>query len=527
MAVITWFKVRREDLAHSDGYFLGGRSLPWFVVAGSMVLTNISTEQLVGLNGGAYLSGMNVMGWEVLAAVALVLLALVLLPVYMRGGITTLPQLIESRYGRSVRVLLALVLVTGLLITILPFVLYTGALSMVGLFNVEAMLGVDRHTAVLVLAVALGVIGGAYAVFGGLKAVAVSDTINGVGLVFGGLLVTWLGLLHLGDGSVAAAVHTLRTVHPEKLNAVTGPESSVPFSTLFTGMLMINISYWCLNQNIIQRAFGARSLADGQKGVLLAGLMKVCGVLILVVPGVIAYHIFDGSLAHGDLAYPRLVELVLPTWMRGFFGAVLFGAILSSFNSTLHSLSTLFSLDVYKTMIRKQASETETVWVGKVFGLLLIVVAIAIVPMLQDTQAGIFDLMKRVGGFFFAGSLGTILLGLIYKRSTPIAPFVGFVLGAFNFGYFVWVRDGVLYSAGDVVVKLHWLHIHALNGAVVFGVMWAIRTWIPTRAPAREAEVIKTTVDLTPWRGVRFAGFGLLALVVLVYVVFSPLGVAK
>jgi SSS family solute:Na+ symporter len=538
VAVVTWCLVRKSDVTHGDGYFLGSRSLPWFVVAGSMMLTNISTEQLVGLNGGAYLSGVNVMGWEVIAAVALVVLALVLLPIYMRYGIVTVPQLLESRYSPAIRSLYALVVMAGLLLTFLPFVLYTGSLSLVSLFRFDEVMGLDTRTAVLLGAVALAVVGGCYAVFGGLKAVAVSDTINGVGLIVGGATVTVLGMLYLGDGSILESLRVMRegasgdvpgaSGGGDRLNAISGPESSVPFSTLFTGMLLINVSYWCLNQNIIQRTFGARSLADGQKGVLFAGLLKILGVFILVLPGILAYHIFKGELSHGDLAYPKLVELVLPVWMTGFFGAVLFGAILSSFNSALHSLATLFSVDIYKPLIRKAATDTETVVAGKVLAIGLIVVSIAVVPLLHETTGGIFDLMKRLGGFLFAGSFSTVVIGLMFKRTTPVAPFVGFPLGAVVFGWFAWYRGGVLWKGGDWVLQWHWLHVHAANAALVFVVMMAIRWLIPppevtSEGAAREAARITADVDMTPWRWAKPAGIALLLIVVSMYVIFSPL----
>jgi len=407
-----------------------------------------------------------------------------------------------------------------LLLAFMPFVLYTGALSLVGLFRVEEMLNLEYNTAVMALAIGLGVVGGCYAVFGGLKAVAVSDSINGVGLIFGGALVTILGLVHLGEGSIADAFHIMRTQHPEKLKAV-------PFSTLFTGMLLINISYWCLNQNIIQRTFGAKSLAEGQKGVLFAAVLKLLGVFILVVPGIIAFHIFKGELPHGDMAYPRLVELVLPVWMTGFFGAVLFGAILSSFNSALHSIATLFSLDIYKSMIRKTASETEIVIAGKSLGIALIVASIAIVPLLHDTPGGIFDLMKRLGGFLFAGTFSTVVIGLLFKRTTPIAPFVGFPLGALVFGWFVWQRGGVLWSSGDTVVQWHWLHIHAANGLLVFLVMLAIRALIPAGPHKREPDVIKANIDMTPWGKAPLAGAAIVLLVAVMYIILSPLGIAN
>lgn len=527
VAFVTWLMVRKEDLQHSEGYFLGGRSLSWFMVAGSMMMTNISTEQLVGLNGGAYLTGMNVMGWEVTAAVALVLLALVLLPIYLRNGLTTLPQLLTSRYSPNVRSVFSMIIILSLLVCIMPFVLYTGALSIVGLFRIPELFSIEPNRAIFYTAIALGVAGAAYAVFGGLKAVAVADTINGVGLVVGGVSVTVLGLLHLGDGSLLKALHIIQSHQPEMLDAVTAPRAAVPFDTLFTGMVLINVSYWCLNQNIIQRAFGSRNLAEGQKGVLAAGLLKVLGIFILVVPGVVAFHVFEGNLPHSDFAYPRLVELVLPVWMTGFFGAVLFGAVMSSFCSTLHSLATLFSVDIYKRMIRSHASDAETVISGKVLSVLLTVGCIGIVPFLFDSQGGVFELMKKVGNFTFVGTTCTVVVGLLFARTTPIAAYVGLFLGAAFFTYFVWFRNGLLYSGPGGDVRLHWLHIQAINSVVVFAVMLLIRHFIPAGESSEVEDKITVDIDMTPWKLAPLAGAGLVLLVIATYVLFSPWGLAR
>lgn len=526
VALLTWRLVRKEDMQHSEGYFLGGRSLPWFVVAGSMMMTNISTEQLVGLNGGAYLTGMNVMGWEVTAAIALVLLALVLLPIYLRNGLTTLPQLLASRYDTNVRSLFSMTVILHLLFCNMPFVMYTGALSLVGLFGIPEMFSLGQNQAVLYTAIALGFAGGAYAVLGGLKAVAVADTINGVGLVIGGVAVTLLGLLYLGHGSLPEALHVIRIHHPEKLDAVSAPHASVPFGTLFTGMFLINVFFWCLNQNIIQRTFGSKNLAEGQKGVMAAGLLKILGVFILVVPGIVSFHIFDGKLPHSDFAYPRLVQLVLPVWMTGFFGAVLFGAIMSSFSSTLHSLATLFSVDIYKNMIRSRASDAETVLAGKILSLLLTAACIAIVPFLFNSQGGVFELMKKVAGFTFAGSTCIVIMGLLYSRTTPVAAYVGFPLGAAFFAYFGWIRDGLLFGSGEGAFRIHWLHLQAINVVVVFLVMLVIRRLIPATESSGTAEVIKVNVDMTPWKAAPWAGGALILLVIAAYLLFSPWGLA-
>ena len=211
--------------------------------------------------------------------------------------------------------------------------------------------------AVWVCVFGIGIIGSIYAIFGGLKAVAVSDTINGIGLLVGGLIIPYCGLSIIGDGNIFEGFAALKQLNPEKFNAIGQPSDSVPFSTIFTGMLLVNMFYWCTNQVIVQRVLAARNLKEGQKGVLLAGAIKLLSPTIAVLPGIIAFHLYGDIIEKNDLAYPVLVKKVLPAPLVGFFAAVLVGAILSSFNSTLNSASTLFSIGIYKKDIRPNASE--------------------------------------------------------------------------------------------------------------------------------------------------------------------------
>ena len=207
------------------------------------------------------------------------------------------------------------------------------------LFGVPDLLGVNIGSATWIMVWAIGISGGIYAIFGGLRAVAISDSINGLGLLVGGLLVPVLGLVALGGGSMLAGWDVIVENIPEKLDPIGKPGENIPFSTLFTGMIVINVYYWCTNQSIVQRTFGAKSLKEGQKGILIAACLKLAGPFYLVLPGIIAFQMFGPDLTDKDMAYPSLVTAVLPSYLVGFFGAVIFGAILSSFNSGLHSLS--------------------------------------------------------------------------------------------------------------------------------------------------------------------------------------------
>ena len=297
VAFLTYRMSRGGETNSSSGYFLGGRSLTAGFIAGSLMLTNLSTEQLVGLNGAAFRDGLSVMAWEVVAVVALVLMALFFLPKFLKSGITTVPEFLEVRFDRTTRLITTSVFVLAYAAILLPIILYTGAKGLNGMLDIGGLTGIsDPSTQLWMTVWFVGLTGSIYAIFGGLKTVAISDTLNGIGLLIGGVLITYFGLLLLDDGGVFDAFSTLKAKHPGKMNSIGGPEQSVPFSTLFTGVLLLNLFYWCTNQQIIQRTFGAKDLAEGQKGVLLAGGLKLLGPILLVFPGLIAFALYRDSI---------------------------------------------------------------------------------------------------------------------------------------------------------------------------------------------------------------------------------------
>ena len=318
VAFVSWWKTKDHEQDSSDGYFLGGRSLTGGVIAGSLMLTNLSTEQLIGLNGVSFAEGLVAIAWETLASISLVLLALFFLPRYLKSGLTTIPEFLENRFDRTTRTMTTCLFLLGYVFILLPIVLYSGSLGLISIFKVDQILGLTHSQAIWFGVWAIGLVGSIYAIFGGLRAVAISDTVNGLGLLIGGIALPFFGLSFIGEGDILAGLNTLMESHPERFSAIGSNEQSVPFSTLFTGMILVNTFYWCTNQAIVQRALAAKNLAEGQKGALYAGFLKLLGPLILVLPGMISYHIFGDSLETNDLAYPMLVQKVLPSHWVGF-----------------------------------------------------------------------------------------------------------------------------------------------------------------------------------------------------------------
>ena len=350
VAIISYYKTKGE-VGTPDGYFLASRGLNGVFIAGSLLLTNLSAEHLIGLNGSAYGHNLSSMAWEVTAAISTICMAYIFLPRYLAGAFTTLPEFLCNRFDEDVRRLLVILFMFGYGLVTIPAVLYSGSIAVLMLFDLPSILNISYSQSLAITIVMIGSIGAVYAVFGGLKAVAVSDTLNGIGLLIIGMLVPILGLIMLGDGSFLEGLIIITTTKTEKLNAIGSGSDPTPFGTLFTGMIFANLFYWCTNQYVIQRTLGSKSLAEGQKGVLFSGFYKVLVPFMMMIPGVIAYHLYGDGLSSIDVAYPRLIRDVLPGYAAGFFLAVLLGAVFSSFNSLLNSAATLFCMDVYLSLI--------------------------------------------------------------------------------------------------------------------------------------------------------------------------------
>lgn len=537
VAGIAYWSTKSTDESTADGYFLAGRSLTAGVIAGSLILTNLSTEQIVGLNGQAYTEGILVMAWETLAAMAIVVTAVFLLPRYLKGGLTTVPQFLERRYDTMTKSITSGLFLSGYVVVLLPIVLYSGAVAFSAMFNLPELLGVSKTVALWICVWGIGIIGSIYAVFGGLKAVAVSDTINGIGLVIGGLMIPFFGLSYIGDGSIMEGISTLMNSNPEKFKSMGGPTNSVPFATIFTGMMLVQLFYWGTNQAIIQRALGAKNLEEGQKGLMLAGFIKILGPLIVVLPGIIAYHIFEGNLDVADEAYPKLVAKVLPAGLVGFFAAVLFGAILSSFNSALNSSVTLFGVDIYKEYINKDASGKEVVRAGKTFGIVLAIIAMFIAPLIANAPAGLFGYLQEVNGCYSIPIFTIIIVGYLTKYVPAIAAKIAIASGVilYSISQFILkprmaanalaeakasgITDAARLSDIETLAYPHFLHVMA----ILFLLNVLIMLAIGKMRPRTEAYVQKYTeqVDITPWKYVNQVGIAITIVVIAIYTYFA------
>ena len=508
--------MKKSDNA-TEEYFTGGRALAWPVVAGSLLLTNLSTEQLVGLNGAVFGDKAMVgIAWEALAAFAMIATALIFLPKYLASGFTTTPAFLEKRFDKTTRSMVSGLFLFGYVTVLLPVVLYTGSLAMIGMFDLNLPLWLVVAT--------IGSLGSAYAIFGGLKSVAVSDTLNGVGLLVGGLAIPALALITLGDGSFFSGLAILGNTNPEYLAVLTktnvdGNVVSVPWPTLLTGMMFIQVFYWSTNQVIVQRAMAAKSLAEGQKGVLFASAMKLVGPLMLCLPGIIALHLTDLAIDKQDQVYGAIVRHVLPDWSLGLFAAVLMGSILSSFNSALNSASTLFSLQFYHGYINKKASGEQIVKIGKYFGIGLAVASIMIAPILAQMQS-IFEYLQKVNGLYSVPIIGIFMLGIGTKHVPATAAKIGMIVGMAFYAFFTFVNIKdvpAFFANGDG--DLHWLHGYFISFIASITVMLVIGHFKPKSIEeiAISDQRDPAPVDMTPWHQAKNASYAIMGTTVGIY----------
>ena len=518
VAVISYVKTKGDDQTTADGYFLAGRGLPGIVIAGSLLLTNLSAEQLVGNNGQAVRVGMSTMGWEVTSAIALVILAFVLMPKYLKTGLTTVPQFFEQRYDEGTRRLVSIIVLLSYVVIMLPNILYAGAQVFVNIFGIDEIFGISRFAAIAIVCVATAIVGSIYAIFGGLKAVAVSDTVNGVGLLIGGLLIPILSICILGNGSFLAGIQDFITNVPaEKFNAVNPANAlppMIPWPVLFLGMLFNNLFYWCTNQSIIQRTLAAKNLAQAQRGAVFTAFLKLLDPFFITICGLLAYRFFGDGLANSDLAYPSLITTVVPNWLLGIIAAVLFGAILSSFNSALNSCVTLYTLDFHRPLFNQTASDSHLVSVGKRVGTGLAIVSICVAPFVSNAPSGLYDFLQECFGFYSMPILAIVLVGFYTKRVPACAPKITLVVHV------------ILYSISKFLpLNVHYLYVLSVLFPVDLALMLLIGKFKP-RATDFILEDSKA-VDLTPWKYVKPAALTCFILMLCVYALFSPIGLAR
>jgi SSS family solute:Na+ symporter len=424
---------------------------------------------------------------------------------------------LELRYDRTTQSIANTIFLLAYTFILIPIILYSGAVGLISMIDLKSLTGIQDDTTLLRATVILvGVMGMLYSRFGGLRTLAVLDTINGVGLLVGGLMVAYFALNAAGDhNGISVGWQALNEGQPERLSSMGAEGSDVPFSTIFTGVALLNLFYWCTNQQIIQRTFGASSLAEGQKGVLLTGLLKLLGPLYLVLPGLVAYQLYQGQGMKNDMAYGTLVKDLLPSHLTGFFAAVMIGAILSSFNAALNSTSALFSIGLYKHAINPSGTNEQTVRAAKIFVVVVAIAAMIGAPFLAG-QETIFGYLQKMNAIYFIPIFAVVVVGMLHSRvpakAASIAMLAGIVL--IGLGYFVPAFDKAIADAG-----IHGFHFIG----IVFALLVVFLLIMGTVAPRSTPWKIETTnnIDMTPWKGAKVASGILVVIVIGIYAYFA------
>jgi len=408
--------VSREKKDHrkdAQDYFLASRALPWWAIGTSLIAANISAEQIIGMSGSGYVIGLAIASYEWMAAITLIIVGKYFIPIFLRNQIYTMPEFLERRYNPAVRTTMAVFWLGVYIFINLTAILWLGATA------VHTVTGMDVQVALI----AIGVFAGAYALYGGLKAVALTDIVQVTLLVFGGLVISYIALDRIADGAgVIAGFQRLTTELPEKFDMILSADNpnykDLPgLSVLLGGMWVMNVSYWGFNQYIIQRALGAKSIREAQKGIVLAAFLKLLMPVIIVLPGIAAV-VLAPALARPDEAYPSLMAM-LPAGVLGLVFAALIAAIVASLGSKINSVATIFTMDLYRS-VRPKASTEKLVVVGRIAAVVSLLIAIASARPLLGSFDQAFQYIQEFTGFFTPGICVIFLLGMFWERATSL-----------------------------------------------------------------------------------------------------------
>ncbi|WP_299756534.1 sodium/sugar symporter [uncultured Pontibacter sp.] len=419
LIIVFGIWISREKKGHvknSTDYFLASKSLPWWAIGASLIASNISAEQFIGMSGSGFAIGLGIASYEFMAAATLILVAKFFLPIYIKEGIFTMPQFLKLRYDDRIRTSLAIFWIMLYIFVNLTTVLYLSALAL------SVVLGISTTAAI----VGLAVVAVSYSIYGGLKAVAWTDVIQVVFLILGGLVTTYLALdaVSGGEGPVKG-MGMLFAQAPEKFDMILSEEN--PFykdlpgmTVLFGGMWIANISYWGFNQYIVQRALAAKSVKEVQWGLVFAAFLKLLIPLVVVIPGIAAFAL-NAEISRYDEAYPWLLGNLVPTGLKGLAFAALIAAALSSLSSMMNSTATIFTMDIYKSHLKKDATENQMVMTGRLVSLIAIIIAVLVAEPLLGGEEQIFQFIQKYTGYVSPGIVVLFLFGLFWKRATSNA----------------------------------------------------------------------------------------------------------
>jgi len=488
---VSMFKSRREK--DSKDYFLASRGLTWWLIGFSIVAANISTEQFVGMAGqGAGDVGLAVSTWQLSGTLGIVIIAFTLLPRFLKSGIYTMPEFLEYRYNSAARAIMAVITVIIYVAVLLTAVLYSGGLTL------QTIFGLKLHYAIWLI----GIMAALYTTWGGLKAVAWADLFLGLGLLVGGLITFHLGLEACGGWEIFS------TQNADKLHMVLAADHpGLPWTGVLSGMGIVILYYCGLNQFIVQRNLAAKTLRDGQLGVIFAGGLWLLVPFAIVMPGIMAFQLYGHQMARPDEAFPTLIKSLIPPGLRGLMFAAIAGAVISSLASMLNSASTIFTMDVYNRMFDRKAPQKRLVLLGRVMTIVFMLVGCCIAPALDDPKfGGVFQFIQQFQGYIWPGVVAAFLFGFVVKRAPGSAGVVALAGGP------------IIYGLLQAYTEIHFL----IQVGIAFALLCIVMAIITAVAPLKKPKVlpVREDMDIKTAPEVKWAGALVIAGVILFFIIF-------
>ncbi|MBQ2843507.1 MAG: sodium/solute symporter [Alistipes sp.] len=452
----------------SSDYFLAGNTLTWWAVGASLIAANISAEQFIGMSGSAFASGIAIAAYELMAAATLIVVGKFLLPVMIERKIFTIPQFLRERYNWGVGLAFSIFWLFLYVFINLTSVAWLGALAIKQILGIPAspgmILGMEVDMTLMVIILVLFIIAGIYSIYGGLASVAWTDVMQVTFLVGGGLITAYFALdfiagsLDIQGGALGALQEIMSklgaiegdrhfnlvvTRNPAIENITADPYFDIPGIVVIVGALWLtNLGYWGFNQYIIQKGLAAKSLSEAKKGMIFAAFLKILIPFIVCIPGVCAYYIMTqepelyqtlaGEITRSDDAYPFLIRNFTPVVVKGLSFAALAAAVISSLASMFNSTSTIFTMDIYKQFINKEASDKKLVSVGRLTSVAALVLAVIAVYPIMGAADQAFQIIQEYSGFVYPGVVVIFGLGLLWKRASGVAAVVA-AIGTFAF----------------------------------------------------------------------------------------------
>jgi solute:Na+ symporter, SSS family len=492
---------------NSTDYFLASKNLPWWAIGASLIAANISAEQIIGMSGSGYVIGLGIASYEWMAALTLLIVGKYFLPIFLRNDIMTMPQFLQQRYGPTIRNVMAVFWLLLYVFVNVTSILWLGSIA------VSTVTGLDQMYAI----VAIGAFALLYQLWGGLKAVALTDIVQVTLLVAGGLIIGFVALTEIGGssglGGALTGFNVLLTEFPDKFDMILSPDNpnfkELPgIAVLLGGLWVMNISYWGFNQYIIQRALAARSIGEAQKGIAFAAYLKLLMPVIVVLPGMAAL-ILAPSLSAPDQAYPTMMNL-LPTGLKGLVFAALIAAIIASLASKVNSISTIFTLDLY-AKVNKGASERHLVTVGRISAVAAMVIGILVARPLLGGFSQAFQFIQDFTGFFTPSIVVIFILGLFWKRASEAGALTAAIGGVALSGYMFWLDKAGIFTL-PFMNRVGVVFVASLIAAVVVSLLFPPKPG--TQQIRLDGVSFKTTF------GFNMAAVGVIAFLIAVYAIW-------